>query len=199
MRRFAPLLIGWLLGIDAPLPPPTAASSVEVSEKHVEGIYEVEGSFEVPASPQLVWAVLTDYPNLPRFVSSLRRSTVKARRGSRVLLEQEAIGRALVFAKTLQVRLDVQETAGEQIRFVDLLHKSFDLYEGSWKLAPGETSLKVVYQLCAKPRGGLPPLIGNGAFKHSAASLMEEVRTEILRRHRQSVDQDSLPKSRNQP
>src|SRR6266849_5806849 len=49
------------------------------------GAYRIEGSFEVDAPPAVTWAVLTDYDNLPLFVSSMRSSSAARNESGRLL------------------------------------------------------------------------------------------------------------------
>ncbi len=59
------------------------------------GTYRLEGHMKVPGPPYDVWKVLTDYEHISKFVSSLRKSTVKESTTDRLLLEQEALGKSL--------------------------------------------------------------------------------------------------------
>src|SRR5262249_40922386 len=56
---------------------------------------EVEGRFEVKASPALAWSVLTNYDSIESFVSSMRESRVTKRGDGYVLVEQVAVGHLL--------------------------------------------------------------------------------------------------------
>ena len=60
---------------------------------------------KVPGPPYDVWRVLTDYEHISKFVSSLRKSTVKESTTDRLLLEQEALGKEFVFSKRIRVLL----------------------------------------------------------------------------------------------
>ena len=42
-----------------------------------EGLYRVAARFTVPAAPDAVLAVLTDYENIPRFMPDVKRSVVR--------------------------------------------------------------------------------------------------------------------------
>ena len=63
------------------------------------GTYRLEGHMKVAAPPYDVWKVLTDYENISKFVSSLRKSAVKESTPDRLLLEQEALGKRVCFFK----------------------------------------------------------------------------------------------------
>ena len=80
-----------------------ASAQTEVRLKRLpSAAYELAGSFAVDASTEAVWAVLTDYQDIPSFVSSMRSSRVLERRPDGSLLV-EAVWRgevSAVFAET---------------------------------------------------------------------------------------------------
>ena len=159
-----------------------AAEGPTVAEQVAEGIYTVEGSFEVESNAATAWAVLKDYDHLSHFVSSIDESVVRRRVFGEVLLEQEGTGKALLLTQHFHLLLDVREPADGGIAFRDLSHRDFDLYEGSWSVAPGLHGLRVLYRLRAKPRKAVPGFIGKPAFDEGASQLLGDVRAEILRR-----------------
>jgi hypothetical protein len=153
-----------------------------VQEQVADGIYTVEGSFEVDTSATTAWAVLKDYDHLSRFVSSIDESVVRRRVFGEVLLEQVGTGKALLFVEHFHVLLDVREPADGGIAFRDLSHRDFDVYEGSWNVTAGRHGSQVVYRLRAKPRQKLPEFIGKPAFDAGASRLLADVQAEILKR-----------------
>lgn len=147
------------------------------------GAYQVEGSFSVAASSEAAWSVLTDYDRIAGFVSGLRASRVLEREQDHVLVEQEASARFLLFSRRVRVLLKVREQPMRRIAFEDIEGRDFAVYAGSWEiLEEGEGRLKVVYRLKAKRLFAAPDFIARGAFKASAAELLDEVRREILLR-----------------
>jgi len=159
-------------------PPARAGSTVSVTS--ASGGYRVEGSFRVDAPATVVWAVLTDYDRVSSFVSSMRSSTAR-RESGRLLVTQEAVGRAGPFSRTMRVVLEVTEDAPERISFRDVCGGSFHSYAGSWTIARDGDGLRITYALDARPRSS-PPLFARSIMASNARQLLEQVRTEILRR-----------------
>lgn len=157
-------------------------SSPRVEQRVEDGVYVVEGRFEVSVPIETIWAVLTDYDGFPRFVRAMRASKVRSRRGDQVFVEQVAEARALVFTRTMRVLLEVHETPRREIRFRDVSHRDFDLYEGSWTLTREGDSTEVVYRLRARPRKSVPHFIGADVVKDNAIELLDAVRAEMLAR-----------------
>ncbi|HUB08478.1 MAG TPA: SRPBCC family protein, partial [Myxococcales bacterium] len=148
-----PLAVALLLlgsGAFVPQGPAAVSGAVSVQEQCLDGgIYEVQGSFGLDPriSGQMVWSVLSDYDHLGHFISSLRESEVKRRLGHEVLLEQDGAGKGLLALEPFRVLLHVHEEPETEIDFHDILHRDFDLYEGSWSLRARPGGWAVVYRL----------------------------------------------------
>ena len=69
--------------------PATAQSEPIVSVTRSGESYQINVRIDVTGSRNLVWRVLTDYENLPRFVPGMQSSRVVSGRGEPLLLEQK--------------------------------------------------------------------------------------------------------------
>ena len=146
------------------------------------GTYRLEGHMKLQGPPYDAWKVLTDYEHISRFVSSLRKSTVKDSTTDRILLEQEALGKEFIFSKRIRVLLQVTEMPYKRIMFEDVSHSDFSFYEGSWEIQSSATGLDVVYRLNCKRLFMVPNIIAKDALKKAATELLSEVYAEIMRR-----------------
>lgn len=146
------------------------------------GVCDADGSFDVAADSSTAWAVLTDYDQMNRFVSGLKRSRLEEYSGrDRFLVEQEFMGGFLFVTKRVRVRLAVQEIRYQTILFEDIGHQDFEFYKGSWELRPDPNGeLKISYSLTAQQNFD-EPFAGNH-MKNGITNLLESVRIEILRR-----------------
>jgi carbon monoxide dehydrogenase subunit G len=147
------------------------------------GAYRIEGSFGVNAPPHVAWAVLTDYDNLSSFVSSMRSSSAERPESGRLLVTQEAVGRAGPFSRKLHVVLDVTEQPPDRIEFYDVCGASFESYVGAWAIDSDGVGARVTYVLDARPRSS-PPFFARPILSSNARALLEQVRLEMLRRTR---------------
>lgn len=162
-------------------PGPGFALTVDV-ETPAPRTYTVRGAFVVAAPPALAWQVLTDYDGLARFVEDLRASRVRERSADGLFLEQEAVGKFLLFRRRARVLLRVRETAGARIEFEDVLGVDFERYRGAWTLSPEPSGTQVRYELEARPRKAAPGPVARRALRGGARDLLDQVRREILRR-----------------
>ena len=162
----------------------TVAAGPQVSVTGIgNGAYRIEGSFGVNAPPHVAWAVLTDYDNLSSFVSSMRSSSAARPESGRLLVTQEAVGRAGPFSRKLHVVLDVTEQPPDRIEFYDVGGASFQSYVGAWAIDSDGGGARVTYVLDARPRSS-PPFFARSILSSNARGLLEQVRLEMLRRTR---------------
>jgi len=163
---------------------PTARASeraVEITMSQKDDRYQVRGWFTVAASVDTAWAVLTDYEGIPRFVKSVRASTVERNEGPR-RVNQVAVQKVLLFRKTVHVALEIQEDRPFRVGFQDVLKRDFKLFEGAWTIEPRGDSLTIRYSLDAEPTTRAPGVVGRMVMSGSAHDQLEQVRDEILRR-----------------
>lgn len=175
-RALLSLVVAMALPAAAAQEPPPG-----VTVREANGAYVVEARFDVAASADVVRDVLTDYAGIPRFMPDVRTSVVRQRSGDRVIVEQQAESKFLLFSKTVHLVLDVREGA-RVITFRDLCGKSFDRYEGTWTLAGDGSRARVVYTLIAEPSFAVPPPVLRRLLDRNARQTVEQLRAEAARR-----------------
>jgi ribosome-associated toxin RatA of RatAB toxin-antitoxin module len=159
-----------------------AAGGTELSVGESDGVYAVAASFTVPQPPAVVLAVLTDYERIPHFMPEVKSSLVRQRRGSTVIVEQEAVARVAMFSKRVHLLLHVTEE-DDAVRFADASHRSFVTYAGSWTVvdAPDGGS-DVSYQLNAQPAFSIPAFLLKRLMEKDAARMIAGIQSEIRSR-----------------
>ncbi len=163
---------------------PRAPKSEVTVRRLSGGLYSVSGTLSVPASTAAAWSVITDYDGIPRFVSSMKASSVVEReRDGSLLVEQTAVGQMFLLSKTLRVLLQVRRDAGD-LAFDDVRRRDFRVYSGRWIVAPSRGGCTVRYLLLAEPDFPAPGFLMNGAMRRGARNLLDQVGAEILRRAR---------------
>jgi hypothetical protein len=158
-----------------------AAPAPDVSVREDHGTYVVTAQFEVAAAPATALQVLSDYERIPEFAPGVKRSVVKERQGSRVVVEQEAVSRVLMFSKRVHLVLDIEQD-DSSIAFRDICGRSFIAYSGSWRVGPSTEGASIVYLLSAKPAFDVPQFILVRLLKKDAVEMIANLRREIERR-----------------
>jgi carbon monoxide dehydrogenase subunit G len=157
------------------------APSPEVSVREERGTYTVTARFEVPQPPDVVLAVLSDYEQIPRFMPDVKTSTVLERAPGRLVVEQRAVSKFMMFSKEVHLVLEVTETA-DALKFTDRCGKSFKSYVGAWRVEPRGNGSVVTYELSAQPAFDVPEFILKRLLKRDSAQLINRLRTEFAAR-----------------
>ena len=163
----------------------TAAGASEggtpVTVTRVDGAYVVQARFSVPQSTAEVIAVLTDYDGIPRFLPGIRRSVVRSRQGARTMVEQEAVSRVLLFSRRVHLLLEIDESA-DALVFRDTSGRSFERYEGAWRVSPAGHATLVRYELTARPAFSVPESVLIRLFRRDSRETIARLAAEIARR-----------------
>lgn len=145
------------------------------------GIYAVQARFPVAAPPRAVMAVLTDFEQIPRYMPNVRRSVVHSRGADRLLVEQEAVSRVMMFSKKVHLLLEVLKD-GNTLQFRDTCGRSFARYRGRWHLVPKDEATSVAYELEAQPSFDVPQFIVKHLLRRDAADMISHLQREIAAR-----------------
>jgi hypothetical protein len=168
------------------LPPGLTASEghdplPQVRVREDRGTYTVMARFEIPQSAATALAVLSDYERIPKFMPEVLSSVMLERAGNRILVEQEAVSRFMLFSKKAHLLLEVTQDA-DTIRFVDRCGKSFTVYQGAWRAATEAGRTTVTYELTAQPAFDVPEFILKRLLKRDSMQMIERLQREMAAR-----------------
>lgn len=183
-RRGFAALVAVLLGIGQPLA--ADGGDPQVTVRGDEGRYTVAARFTVPHSAAAALAVLADFERIPEFMPGVRASRVLDRTAGRLLVEQVAEARVLLFSKRVHLLLEVREAAGV-LRFRDVCGKSFVHYQGSWRVADQADGAQISYELTAEPAFDVPGFLLARLLRRDAREMIERLRAEIAARAEDAV------------
>ena len=159
----------------------TTVPQVEVRE--ARGVYTVTATFEVPQAPSVALAVLSDYEQIPRFMPDVRASVVRERAPGRLVVEQQAESRFMMFSKRVHLVLEVTEN-GDTIRFTDRCGTSFTTYQGTWRATRDGDRTLITYELTAKPAFDVPQFLLKRLLKRDSGRMIEGLKQEMAARGR---------------
>ena len=142
----------------------------------------VVASVDLPVDRNLVWGVLTDYAQYPRFVTSLSESRVSERLPEGVMVEQKGEFSFLFFTRTFALRMLVIEFPQQSV-IARSTGGDFREFSSRYELlALGEKGVRLVYSARFIPDFMMPPLIGMAAIEHAMRGDFSQLAAEILRR-----------------
>lgn len=151
-----------------------AKENVQVSIVKVNRLVIVDGQFDINASSQSIWNVLTDYNHLSKFVSSMRSSREVTRRRNEVLVEQVGVAKWFFVKKSFYVLLQVIEMPMSEVYFEDISQNDFTIYIGYWNISNNHVEYHLETE--CKTKGPL------SVEEKTVKKLLFDVREEILRR-----------------
>jgi ribosome-associated toxin RatA of RatAB toxin-antitoxin module len=167
-------------------PSPTLDTIQQEMERLPQGARRLAVQLRLGVDPQWIWAVLTDYANLSRYIPNLTSSRQLWRRGNRVGLEQVGTQQICGLRFSAQVELELVEDrdAGE-LRFA-MSRGDFRRFEGVWRIRSqgqgDQLVTSLVYELTVQGRAGMPIGLIEQRLRDDLASNLRGVQQEAQRR-----------------
>jgi carbon monoxide dehydrogenase subunit G len=158
---------------------PDPVINVVVRLRHGEAFVDVD--FHVRATPQEVWAVITDYDHATEFISKLEKSVILSRTQDTLLVSQKGTMGWGPFSVPIETVTEIHLTPYEKLQshlVSGNMHKS----EATTRLIADASGTRVVYHLEAIPDVWMPPLIGRALVEYETRARFRQVVEEILRR-----------------
>ena len=141
----------------------------------------VDVALRVHASPQDAWAVLTDYNDMARFVSTLKTSSIDRRSGNELQVTQHGAVQFGLFS--------IPFSTVRRITLVPYREVRTDVLEGSMKssqfvtaLVPAGNETQILQHGTVVPDIWIPPGVGPAIIAARTRKQWQEFRAEIMRR-----------------
>jgi carbon monoxide dehydrogenase subunit G len=181
MNRFAALLwlafspgMTWAAAPDAG---GNATARIEIEDD----VVRIEAEASIPASIREVWEVLTDFENLPRYLSSVSSSKVLARNGNVVRLSQTGKVNFGPFSFEFQSIRELTLTPFEKFES-QMIEGNMKRFRSSTRLESGAGVTRIRYQSEGVPDTFLPLSLLRSSIETGAREHYQEISREVLRR-----------------
>ena len=178
----------WLLPIVLALQSLFAAQAKADTDQTIDVDVHMQGgqvlvdvNFHVRATPQEVWAVITDYDHATAFISKLEKSVVLSRTDDLLLVSQKGTMGYSPFSVSLETVMEIHLTPFEKMQS-HLVSGNMKKNEATTRLIADASGTRVVYHLESIPNVWLPPLIGHALVEFETRARFRQVVEEILRR-----------------
>jgi carbon monoxide dehydrogenase subunit G len=149
----------------------------------------IDGSLFVKATPQQVWAVLTDFEHMPRFISNLVSSAIVARADDVVTVKQSWQAAFGPLSFTSESTREIRMTPYTAIRS-RMISGTLKRFQSVTQLLAEDGGTRVTYTSDTVPNQWIPPIVGPHFVEREAREQLVEVRREILRRSAAAVAED---------
>jgi ribosome-associated toxin RatA of RatAB toxin-antitoxin module len=161
------------------------AAQVEIVTSHKADVVDVKVQAVVAASPQVIWATLTDYERLPEFVPGLKVSKVIERKGGVATVKQSGVAQFLFFKIPIEVTVESKEAW--PILEVKRVSGTVRQLQGRYEMiiVPDSPTVRLIWTGVIEPENSLPPFIGESLMRHSIRDQFTGMVREIERRAKQ--------------
>ena len=143
----------------------------------------VEVDCPVAAARAIAWEVLTDYDNMPKFISNLEQSVVRIRTGNRMMVYQK--GKAsrgpltFPFENVRDIELIPEREIRSRMTSGDAMPAEF-----TTRIEERGAKLHIVHTGKYTPKTWVPPVVGPMLIADETRKQYGEIRDEIVRRSR---------------
>ncbi len=175
-------LAGTGLGLDR-------AWAAEITHVHAApadgGGVAVQAEAHINAPADVIWATLTDYDTLDRFIPGMQKSEVLDRHGSIVTVHQQGVANLLFFSYRIDVVVEASEEPQSRIR-VRLLHGNLRRLNGGYDVVKAPQGNENEYILrwsgVIDPDLSLPEFVAVPMIRSNISEQFQGMVDEILRR-----------------
>ena len=185
MRRA--MLAAGLLALALPLAhaqasaPVSADGDLQVTVQKNGEVVTIDSSITLPASPQEVWAVLSDFDHMASFLHGVDASSITARNGNLWRVEQKGHTSHAGFSFKFESVREVTVQPFESIQS-HLVSGTLKKHETLTRLAPDGTGTRVTYHAESIAGVWVPPLIGPSVVEGEVRQQFQDIQRELQRR-----------------
>ncbi|WP_256327667.1 SRPBCC family protein [Nitrosospira sp. Nl5] len=158
-------------------------TDIQVKVKNDGEQITVDATFTVPVLPQQAWAVLTDFDNIPNFISSIQSSKVIDRSGNSVHVAQNGIEKYGFLTISLESVRKVNLSPFKKIQEY-MISGSMRKMEETTQLLPEGNHTRIIYHADIVPGAWIIRLAGSAFIESEARKQFQEIVNEIIRRKR---------------
>jgi len=164
----------------------TASCSLDTIQQEMErlpaGMRRLAVQLRLAVDAQWVWAVLTDYDNLHRFIPNLASSRQIWRRSNLVAVEQMGTQQFCGLRFSARVTLELEEDRPAGLLAFRMLDGDFRCFQGAWMVGSDATSSWILYDLTVQGKPGMPIGLIEQRLQEDLASNLRGVQQEAMRR-----------------
>jgi polyketide cyclase/dehydrase/lipid transport protein len=135
----------------------------------------------VRAPRAIVWAVLTDYDHMARFVTDLKASEVRAREGDTLQVYQSGRAQRGLISVSFENLREIRLVPQQEIRS-RMISGTLKSSEFTTRIIDDGNELHILNSGRFVPNMWVPPLIGPAVIEAETRKRFEEIRAEIMRR-----------------
>ena len=141
----------------------------------------IYATFLVPVVPQQAWAVLTDFDNIPNFISGVQSSRVINRTGNNLHVSQRGITKYGFFTYSFDSVGEVNLSPFNKIQ-ERMISGSMRKMEETTILLPEGNQTRINYHADIVPGHWIPRFVGQFFIENDARERFQQMKNEMIRR-----------------
>ena len=151
-------------------------------ERLPQGVRRLAVQLRTTLDPAWLWAVLTDYSNLSRFIPNLEISRLLWRRSHVVGLEQVGAQTFMGLKFKAKVELELTELLEQRRLSFTMVKGDFRRFEGAWQIGQDATGTTLLYELTVQGCVGMPIALIEQRLRDDLSANLRAVQQEANRR-----------------
>lgn len=141
----------------------------------------VYATFVVPVRPQQAWAVLTDFENIPNFISGVQTSKVTGGAGNNLQVSQRAVTQFGFFTFSFDSIREINLSPFNKIQ-ERMISGNMRKMEETTILLPEGNQTRIVYQADIIPGLWILRFAGQFFIENEAREQFQQIKNEMIRR-----------------
>lgn len=141
----------------------------------------VDLSLLVSATPQQVWAVLTDFDHMSGFITNLKESHVIGTSGPSQKIYQRGSANYGLIDFPFETTRELLLIPFDKIQS-HMISGNMNKMEGTTQLVEEDGRTRIIYHTDTIPGHWIPPIAGKVFIEHEVREQFREIRDEILKR-----------------
>lgn len=146
----------------------------------------VDASFTVPVMPHHAWAVLTDFDNIPNFVTGIQSSKVIHRTGNNLQVSQTGATKFGFFTFSFESVRKINLSPFSKIQ-ERMISGNMRAMEETTQLLPEGNQTRIVYHAKIIPNLWILRFAGQIFIENEARTQFQDIRNEMIRREQRMI------------
>ncbi len=146
----------------------------------------VDASFTVPVMPHHAWAVLTDFDNIPNFITGIQSSKVTHRTGNHLQVSQTGATKFGFFTFSFESVRKINLSPFSKIQ-ERMISGNMRAMEETTQLLPEGNQTRIVYHANIIPNLWILRFAGQIFIENEARKQFQDIRNEMIRREQRMI------------
>jgi uncharacterized membrane protein len=174
------------------------SDAIFVSVREIDQVVTIDVRLSVPVTPKQAFEVLTDFEHMTQIVSNLQSSTVLVQSPGRVVVEQNGRASRGPLSFSFQTVREIELSPYARIHS-RMISGSLRKLEGTTLLRAEQGGTLIVNHGEFITDAWIPPVLGARFIEAETRKQFAEMRTEMLRRHRDTTSASDTEPAQSAP